>query len=69
MLPDVPHPPPLMLNCAPPVAVTVAAVLMPVIVTVFDVVSVLGSAPVTSVKVKASGVVSQAVCCVQVPLL
>ena len=68
IVPDVTQLPPLMRKLAPPVAETLVAVLMPLIVTLLDAVSVLGSAPVTSVKVKASGVVSQAVCCVQLPL-
>jgi len=69
MLPVVPQLPPSMRNSAPPVAETVAAVLIPLMVTLFDAVSVESAALVTSVKVKAFGVVSHAVCCVQVPLL
>ena len=71
IVPDVPHAPPLMLICGDPAPLTDADVdvFSPLIVTVFDVLNVFNAAPVTSVKVKALGVVSHAVCCVQVPLL
>jgi hypothetical protein len=68
MLPEVTQLPPLMRNCAPPVADTGVDVLMPLIVTLLDAVSVLRLAFVMSVNVKALGVVSHAVCCVQLPL-
>lgn len=61
ILPDVPHAPPLIDICAPvPVTDTGVVVLMPLMVTGFDVTSVLCVAPVTSVKVNALGVVSAA---------
>lgn len=70
MLPDVTQLPPLMLMVAPvPVTETGVDVLMPLIEIAAAVVRVLGFAPVTSAKVKALGVVSHAVCCVQAPVL
>lgn len=70
MVPDVTQPPPLMLIVAPvPVTDTGVDVLMPLMVTAVAVVSVPGFAPVTSANVKLFGVVSQAVCCVQEPVL
>jgi len=70
IVPDVPHAPPLIEICGlpAPLTETEVPVLIPEIVIAVAVVSELRAAPVTSVKVKASGVASQAACCVQVPL-
>lgn len=70
IFPLVTHAPPLILIVAPvPVTETGVDVLIPLIEIAAAVVSVEGFVPATSVKVKAFGVVSQAVCCVQVPVL
>jgi hypothetical protein len=70
IVPLVTQLPPLIEICGlpDPLTDTGVDVLMPLIVTAAAVVSVLGFAPVTSANVKPFGVVSQAVCCVQVPL-
>lgn len=70
ILPDVVHAPPLIDICAPPpLTETGVVVLIPLIVIAVAVVSVLGFAPVTSAKVKAFGVVSQAGTAVHEPEL